>query len=195
MASSTGHWTTAPPLAEPDRRRPGATGTPITLADGATWLLASLRFAADRDGGSFSHPDLDAEIDRLFEASTLEGEVALADVFLVARSLLRANYHLDDAEFAELASLGAEPERLAFASAVLDAVFGGGSDGEPRARGYTDWARASLLANGIAASAIRPEDLTHILAILVATGRTIPASRFVDACRMVEERAHLEAIV
>lgn len=189
MASLTDTSCPRPDLTEPARRRPGADGVPVRLADGASWLLAIPRYRAD--GGSLTVPDVDGEIDRLYERSALCGEVALVDVWSAARTLLRANYDLGDDEFDELAGVAPGRDCLALATAVIGALFG---PSEP-ARSYCDWARASLLANGIVPATIGPGDLGHVLAILVATKRTIPASQFIDASRAAEERASLETLI
>jgi hypothetical protein len=159
------------------------------LADGATWLLAVPRYRAD--GGPLTDPDVDGEIDRLFERSALTGEVALVDVWSAAHSLLLANYDLTDGEFDDLVHFTPGRQCLAFATTVLETLFG-----PPQAaRSYIDWARASLLANGIVPATIRPGDLANVLAILVATRRTIPAAQFIHASRAAEEQASLESLI
>ncbi len=189
MGSRTATSGTSTELSEPSRRRPGATGLPVLLADGSSWLLAIPRYRPG--GGPLTDPDVDDELDRLFERSALGGEVALADVWSAARALLEANYRLSDDEFSELAGLAPGAESRAFAATVLEALFGPSQ----AARSYTDWARASLLANAIVPEAIRPGDLANVLAILVATKRTIPASQFIDASRAAEEQAILETLI
>jgi hypothetical protein len=176
-------------LTELTRRKTGAEGLPVRLADGRHWLLAIPRYLAN--GESLTLPDVDESIDCLFEQSVLSGEVSIADIAEVARTLLLANYDLDDEEFAELASLAPGEESRAFAAAVLEALFGPSQ----AVRSYSDWVRASLLANGVVASAIRPGDLANVLSILVATKRTIPAPQFIDASRAAEEQASLESLI
>ena len=175
-----------PELAEPARRRPDASGLPVRLADGRDWLLAVP--LARATGGPFTLPDLDDEIDRIFESSALSGEVLLVDAWSAARALLFANYDLDDDEFVDLVC-GCDSS--AIVTAVTQALFGPAGS----ARSYTDWARASLLANGIVPATVRPGDLSNLLAILVATRRTIPASQFVDASRAAAEQSVLEGLV
>jgi hypothetical protein len=188
-ASSTATSGPTAELAEPARRRPGADGIPVRLADGASWLLAVPRYRAG--DGPLTDPDVDDEIDRLFDRSALCGEVALVDVWSAARTLLRANYELSDDEFASLVSLAPGSESLAFSTTVVEALFGPAE----AARSYSDWARASLLANGIVPATIRPGDLANVLAILVATKRTIPAAQFIDASRAAQEQASLETLI
>jgi hypothetical protein len=176
-------------LTELTRRKTEAAGLPVRLADGKPWLLAVPRYLAN--GESLTLPNVDESIDCLFEQSVLSGEVSIANIAEAARILLLANYNLDDEEFGELASLAPGEESRAFAATVLEALFG-----PPQAaRSYSDWVRASLLANGVVSSAIRPGDLSNVLSILVATKRTIPAPQFIDASRDAEEQASLESLI
>ena len=84
---------------------------------------------------------------------------------------------------------GSESQRLA--SAVLEALFGP----DQAVRTYGAWVRASLQANGLGLVEIPTRDLSNVLAILVATNRTVPLTRFADACQKVYERANLEALI
>jgi hypothetical protein len=173
---------------EPSRRKPGASGLPLRLADGSLWLLAVPRYRSN--GATLTVPDVDREIAQLFDSSILHGEVSLRDVWSAARTLLLANYNLTDLEFCELFNFDREEERRAVAI-VVEAIFGP----EDSPRTYTDWVRASLLANGIVPATVQPADLANVLSILVATKRTIPASQFIDASRSVEEQSALEGLV
>ena len=189
MASSMDTSNRMPDLREHERRKPSARGTTLQLADGQRWLLANPAYRPGAD--SLTTPCVDGPIDRIFEGLVLEESLSLADIWEAARVLLKANYHLDDRELASLLGVepGAESQRLA--SAVLEALFG--SDQE--AKSYSDWVRASLHANGLAASEIPARDLPHVLAILVATQRTVPLSRFADVCKKANERASLETLI
>jgi hypothetical protein len=51
------------------------------------------------------------------------------------------------------------------------------------------------LANGVVPATVRPGDLANVLAILVATRRTIPAPQFIDASRAAEEQSSLETLI
>jgi len=166
-------------LNEHRRRRAGARGSPVRLADGEPWLLAEPAFRPSPEG--LTRPDVDAAIDRFYE------RIILA----VARTLLRANYELTDAEAADLVAVDAGPEAEALARAVLESLFG--PDG--RLRGYVDWVRASLLANGLSGTAIPASAINDVLAILMATNRTVPPAQFVDACRAALERDAREILV
>jgi hypothetical protein len=174
---------------EPQRRKPGARGGLVRLADGQPWLLAEPAFRPRR--GSLTTPDLDEAIDRLHEQIVLGEDLCLADVQAAARTLLLANYDLSDVEVADLLEVepGVEAEELA--RAVLEILFGP----EGRARGYVDWVRASLLANGLAATEIPASALHDVLTLLMATHRTVPPARFVDACRAALDRDSLERLV
>ena len=174
---------------ESSRRKAAASGLLVGLADGDQWLLAIPSYRAD--ASSLTEPDVDGEIDRLFERSALTGEVALVDVRSAAKTLLLANYEIDDEEIDDLTSFESVDRTRSFVSDVLEALFGA----SPPARAYTDWVRAGLIANGIGSTAIRPGDLANVLAILIATNRMIPASRFVDASRAAEEQAALDGLV
>ncbi len=189
MASSTGISGRMPDLSESGRRKPGARGTPVHLADGQPWLLAGPTYRACRD--ALTDPDVDHPLDRLFEGLILDERASIDDIAEVAWPLLKANYDLADDEAAALLSVapGAEARRLA--SAVFEAVFGP----EQAARAYGDWVRASLLANGLGAVEIPTRDLSNVLAILVATNRTISLAQFADACREVHEQANLESLI
>jgi hypothetical protein len=188
MASSTAGSRPTTELSEPSRRKAGASGLPVRLADGADWLLAIPRYRST--GERLTAPDVDGELDRLFERSVLTGEVALTDVWSAARTMLLANYDLLDEEFVDLVRLP-KAGRQSFVTAVLEALFGD----TQAARSYTAWCRASLLANGIVPAEISPADLANVLTILVSTRRTIPASQFIDASRAAEEQAALESLV
>lgn len=179
----------APEPAEPERRRRGATGSYVTLADGQTWLFAHPVYRPT--AGGLTRPPVDQPLDRIYERAVLNEGISLCDLWEVARALLRANYELSDDELNRL--LGVTPgfEDRKLAADVLDAVVGADSSG----RGYTAWVRASLLANGLGATDVPARDLPNVLAILVATNRTIPLPKFADACRLMDERARLEALI
>ncbi len=176
-------------LTEPSRRKPGAGGTPVVLADGREWLLASPIYRVCP--GSLTRPLIDPALDRLFDCLVLHESGSLCDVWEIARALLSVNYDLTDEELNQLLSVapGAESRRLA--AAVFDTTLGS----ERHARSYCRWVRASLLANGLGPTEIPTPDLPDVLAILVATNRTVPVSRFVDAYKEAHERAALESLI
>ena len=174
---------------ERERRKTGARGRPIRLADGRDWLLPDVEYQAG--AASLIRPDLDEAIDRLHEQATIGEEVAVADLLGVARSLLLANYDLADDEVCDLLCVEPGAEIEALAREVFASLFGPAE----RVRGYTDWVRASLLANGLGESSIPPAAIRDVLAVLVATGRAVPEARFVDACRAALDRESLERLI
>jgi hypothetical protein len=176
-------------LFEHERRKPGARGSLITLTDGQQWLLANPTYHPGAEG--LTQPPVDEPLDRIFESAVLNENLALSDLWEVAGKLLKANYELSSEEVSHLIGLFTEPEGRAFARDVVGALFG--SDrGE---KTFTRWVRTSLIANGLSQAEIHAEDLMDVLAILVATNRTIPLSRFADACRQADERARLETLI
>jgi hypothetical protein len=113
------------------------------------------------------------------------------DLWAAARELLRANYDLSDGEIARLLDIAPGPDGQALATDLVHALFGPSRSDKT----YSRWVRASLLANGIGNTEVSADDLSHVLAILVATNRTVPLSKFADACRLLDERARLEALI
>ena len=178
-----------PRLQEADRRKSGAGGIPIRLADGEDWLLARPIFSAQDDG--LTRPRVDAPLNRLFETIAAGETVSIQDAFQIAARLLLRNYDLDEIELAELLKVAPGEECQAMVDTVVAAIFGAEDD----ARTYTDWVRASLLANGLYSANISASDLPNVMAILVATNRTVSASQFVDACLAADAQAHLESLV
>jgi hypothetical protein len=176
-------------LLEHQRRKPGARGRLVKLADGQLWLLAEPSFHPGPDG--LTIPDVDREIDRFHEQIVLGDDLALVDLLGVARTLLLANYELVDDEVAELLEVEPGEEAETLAKVVLESLFGP----DQRICGYIDWVRASLLSNGLAATSIPASALPDVLNILIATNRTIAPSRFIDACRAARERDSLERLV
>ena len=174
---------------EADRRKIGATGTPVVLSDGQTWLLANPCVQPSRRG--LTTPCIDTAIDRLFESTVTNEGLKLTDLWEIAIGLLEENYRLTDRELCELLSVSPGPESQILATTILDALFGS----ERSERGYCAWVRASLLANGLCETKVPARDLLNLLTILVTTNRTIPLSRFVDACRVLEERSRLESLL
>ncbi len=134
---------------------------------------------------------MDRPLDRVFESAVLNEGLALGDLWELARALLKANYDLTDAEAADLLSVADGAESRALAAGVLQALFG--ADGGEKT--YTSWVRASLAANGLAREKVAARDLANVLAILVATNRTVPLAQFADVCRSADDSARLEALI
>jgi hypothetical protein len=176
-------------FSESHRRKPGARGRLVRLSDGRDWLLSEPVFRPTAAG--LTSPGVDEEIDRFYEQIILGRDIPLVDVLAVARTLLLANYDLEEAEVAELLEVEAGVEAETLAGVVLESLFGP----DRKVRGYIDWVRASLLANGLASSRIPASAINDVLSILMATNRTVPPSQFVDACRAARDRDSLERLV
>jgi len=176
-------------LLEQKRRKPDARGRLIRLADGQLWMLAQPTFRLS--SGSLSTPDFDEQIDRFHEQVMLGDDVALADILEVARTLLLTNYDLTNEEVADLLEVGDGSEAEDLARIVLESLFGP----DQRVRTYSDWVRASLLANGLAHAEIPVSAINDVLTILISTNRTVPPSNFVDVCRAAKDRDSLERLV
>jgi hypothetical protein len=170
MTTTTREKTTMMPDPEEDaatpeaREKQDAAGTPVILADGRTWLLA--------DGGLCNM--LDGLRDEIDDQARLREAVDVGLIRNAAFLLLKANYVLTDAEAAWLV-IGVEAQPLT--DAVSRAFFG---DPEPR-RTFTGWAASSMLANGIDPASVPTHLREHVLSILVTTGRTVPASTFIES--------------
>jgi hypothetical protein len=183
---------TSSPTPEPieyERRKPAASGTIVKLGDGQPWLLANPSYSPRLKG--LTQPLIDRALDRLFESSVLDGNLALSDVAEVGRALLKENYELSENEVTRLLTVSPGPECRALASAVLDAMFGS----DQTEKSFSAWVRATLLANGLCGIEIPAKDLLNVLAVLLTTNRTIPLSKFAEACRLLDERSQLETLI
>ena len=178
-----------PELDERLRRKANAIGTPVKLADGSLWLLANPKYRPSSAG--LTRPLVDRSLDRIFECTVFGEGVPLSELFEVARALLKANYELSDDEIGKLLSVSQGHESQTVASEILNSLFGVNLSDKT----YTSWVRASLAANGLCRETILAQDVVNILGILVSTGRTIPLSKFADACLVVDERARLETLI
>ena len=176
-------------LSEHARRKPDARGRLVQLSDGHPWLLAEPTFRPTSSG--LTTPVVDVEMDRFYEQIILGDDIPLVDLLAVARTLLLANYELTNDEAAQLLEVEAGVEAEMLAGVVLESLFGP----DQKVRGYTDWVRASLLANGLALSRIPASAINDVLNILMSTNRTVPPSQFVDACRAARDRDSLERLV
>jgi hypothetical protein len=146
------------------REKEGASGVPVMLADGRTWLLC--------DGGLCNA--LDGLRDEIDDQARLRGAVDITLIRGAAFTMLRSNYLLSDAEAADLI-LGAEVQPLTDAVSI---AFFGDPDGRQT---FTVWAAASFLANNIDPANVPYHLRQHVLDILVQTHRTIPASKFIES--------------
>ena len=101
--------------------------------------------------------------------------------------LLQANYRLEPDEAVAII-LAADTKDLV--EAVLASIFAH-DRGDDATRTYTNWARSSLLANGIDPAKIPVADLPHVLRQLVATGRAMPRGEFIASESFARARADL----
>ena len=176
-------------LTEHDRRKPGAQGVVAVLADGHLWLLAEPIFRAG--SRPLTTPNLDSAYDRFYERIVLGDDLPLDDLLGVARILLLANYDLSALEANRLLEVEAGAEAEALARVISETLFGP----EHRARNYTDWVRASFLGNGLSTTEIPSSAVNDVLAMLLATGRTVGPAQFIDACRVAQDRESRERLV
>ena len=176
-------------LLEFERRRPNVNGHSVKLADGGSWLLASPVFLPRAEG--LTRPMVDQPLDNLFERSIRGENLEITDLFSIAKSLLLANYELSNEEVETLLEVAPGLESRTFFEGLLSALFGVSRCG----KSYTHWIRASLLANGIGIQEIPAGDLLDVIAILVATNRTVPLSKFADACHELDEQSRLEMLI
>jgi hypothetical protein len=167
----------------------GANGRPIRLSDGKHWLLATPTYCAR--GGALTRPTVDQPLDRLFDRIALSDGFVIEDIWEIAKALLSDNYTLSTADATQLLTLSNPAELRVLIASVLAALFG--SDDTEKT--YTDWIRATLIANGLDSAEISTHDLPNVLAILVATHRTVPLSRFADTCSAANERTSLDTLV
>jgi hypothetical protein len=166
------------PLTPEDRARLGASGVPVVLSDGDTWLLA--------DGGLCN--ELDDLRDRIDDECRLTGQVDMLDIANVAFRLLNVNYDLSDYEASQLI-VGAKHEALS--KAVMEALYG---PEHPR-RTYTSWAAAAMVANGIDPGAVPSSLRPHVLAQLEAMGRCIKRSEYIESAEAARRFAAKRARV
>lgn len=161
----------------PDARvRRGARGVPVVLAGGAEWLIPYAVAARA----------MDEYRDELYDSMALSSQVETLDVKAAALTLIRVNYELTCEEAAALITgEGADVEGLV--DAVVESLIGP-EEGKTR-RSYTMWVQAALLSNGLDPAKIPPDMVGEVLAMLVKTGRALPAEKFVDTALYQAKRA------
>lgn len=168
-----------------DRKRvANPQGVSVRLRDGNTWVLAH---------GCLS-PHLLSLTDELFDKLVLTKSIQLGPVLMAAHKLLVVNYDLADAEVCYLLSSVEdkdEQERLDhdLAHAVMDSLTG---PFIPR-RTWSTWAMSSLYANGIEPMNVPPWLIPEVLHQLVATGRAMDRTEYIDSAAAASQRAELWA--
>ncbi|MDQ3168428.1 MAG: hypothetical protein M3P94_07245 [Chloroflexota bacterium] len=167
--------TTEPTSPVSQRRRTGTPVGPTVMIDGHEWHLFPAGLA----------PIVAAERDRLYDDWVVKQSVQMEDIRLVAYYALHTNYYLSEADVARLVWV-ANPDELV--AATMESLF-------PTAyrRTWSAWARSALLANGLKPESIAGEDLPHVLAQLVQTGRAVACEVYTEADEaMAARRGFLE---
>lgn len=156
-------------------------GAAVTLSDGNTWFLAPTGVA----------PILDEVRDRIYDEAAWASKVRMSDVFQAAWVALLANYDLADDELATLLTGLDDEQEAALVRATNDALFG---SVRPN-RTYSEWALASLHANGLDPAKIPPRTVPDVLDILVRTGRTVPEEKWIGSAIAASERGNMIAMM
>jgi hypothetical protein len=152
---------TGPDPARKERDRP-TRGVEIK-SGGRTWKLAELGLARA----------VTEQRDRLHDDICLYSEVNLKEIRTCAWLALEANYNLTPEETMTIIE-GTDPSELT--EAVVKSVFV--HETEQAEETYTNWAKSSLMANGIDPATTPKAMISHILRQLVATGRAMKLEDF-----------------
>ncbi len=145
--------------------------------DGQVWLLHHAGIS----------PMLTEVRDRLYNRSLIAGKANLDDCRVVCFMALMANYHVTPEE-ARALIWRADPDEVvtqAFQVLFIPQYF---------RRNWTDWARASLIINGIDPDKVKPADVPHVLLLLIMTEKTIPAEEYTEAGEAASKFASLRQI-
>ncbi len=170
------HETTddAPPELSPTVR-PDARGTAV-VAGGEVWILADYL------------PVPEPVCDALYDDNALAGRYDESHLLVAAVRLLLACH---DVPVETAADVAASADRRAVVAAVEAAMLGP----EETHRTWSGWVTASLWSNGIDPDSVPPADRREVLDMLVATGRALPASKWVSSAEAAKVRADLMALV
>lgn len=158
-------------------RKRTSPGIGVTLADGNRWELARAGL-----GREWNH--LAQYRDHIFDEAVLTDMIRTNYIRAAAVFLLRVNYDIDE-DYA--LALVCNTPAADMGDAVAEALVG--VQGERKT--CTAWMRATLICNGIAPEGVHPDDLPHVLEMLVLTGRAIHAREYTDAGVAAEKRASL----
>ncbi|MDX2038870.1 MAG: hypothetical protein SFX72_19650 [Isosphaeraceae bacterium] len=161
----------------------------MRLADGSEWILRHPSYRPT--GSSLTDPDIDGPLDRLYDSIVIEQQASLIDVWEIARRLIEPNYDLEAPEIEQLLEVAEGPECQSFVESILGVLFGR----RDRERSYTEWIRASMMSNGIDVIQTSGDRLSEVMGVLVSTGRTIPAGKFIEAHAVASDLAALESLV
>lgn len=148
-------------------------GVPLEI-DGQIWTLPL----------ALTHPGLDALREEILTRGHLRGAYPAEMLERAGGILLGGGYDLSGPEqWVLAASAKLDDLRDAVEECLLAQA--------ERPRGYRDWVRSSLLANGLDPDLMPEADLPHVLHQLVATRRAIPAHEFLDVALAGAKRAAL----
>jgi hypothetical protein len=168
--SATVHRPPSTPLLRPD-----ATGLPCTIA-GHVWVLPDYV------------PEPAAVWDAVYDQNALAGRYDHGDLRACAVRLLLTNYDLAPDDAVELVW---SCDLAELVPPVELALFGP----EPAYRSWSSWVRTSLLANGLSLRTVPAADLRGVLDQLVATGRAVPAEKWISAAEYRAYRTNLDDLV
>lgn len=159
--------------------RDGASGLPVTLADGQLWILScdDLR------------PSLDSVRNRIFDANVLNGSYDPDDqirIRIAAAHLVMMAHAIDMDTAVELIRLVPIETLIA----PIEEIFWGDREGS---RTYSVWARVSLRINGIDLDRLPPEEIYPTLNGLETTGKALPKA-FIASVEAAHRRARRGSI-
>ncbi len=189
MTDLTADLTPGPKPLTPEARQlfDEISGVPCPMADGRIWKLA-------RAGLAGSAIELR---DDLFDTLAAEEHATREDTICAVHWGLIHNYDVSTEEVWELIG-DREGYRLDGVYRVedqgplkpIDAII---AAMVPTAEicefRYTDWLRASLIANGLDPAAIPPDDIPGVILTLIGTGRALPPERMIASARHGADRA------
>jgi hypothetical protein len=155
--------------------KPMATGLPYEIG-GRVWILPDFV------------PEFADVWNAVYDANLLAGSYDRGDLRACGLRLIEANYALPLDDILTVV-WSCDPRELV--PAVEVALFGP----EKTRRTWTSWARSSLLAAGLRPNEIHPADLRDVLAQLVATGRAVPAEKWISSAEYRAYRAKIDESV
>lgn len=155
--------------------RPNIRGTPVTLSDGNTWILADTVAA----WGPLW--------DQLYDQNVIRRKYEPEHILIGALSLLIHNYSLTTEQAGNLI-LGGDLKGMKLA--MERAMF---SPARPQWT-YSDWVLSSLAANGLKVEDI-PDGLLHaVLSQLVQLKRAVPEGQFIASAQRASRKGKFFAL-
>ncbi len=159
-------------------------GVPVVLAGGHTWTLPYAK----------THHFLDEIRDRLFDYSVLANQYFIEDLRGAAGYLLFAAYEVTREEaFTQLLL----PQRANneddtdswdyLYDAVVEALIGT----KHHQRTYSAWVYTCLKINGIDPATVGPDELPHMLSMLVMMNRAPAQDQWVESAEALSKRSQI----